>query len=260
MRQTLTLFALSLGAVFALPLSASAHEMFLKPAQFELAPGAKTTIALFNGTIDKSENPISRDRMTSVMVVGAGGSSAPDPAQWRDDKATSYLDLTVGGPGSYVVGVSTAPRIIELSADNFEEYLLHDGIEDTLKARQAANVPRTPVKERYSKHVKTIVQVGGAQTDDYARPLGFPAEILLGKNPAAVKVGDTPRLPGADQGPAHGGPAGLRQLRRLQGLGARRSDATGCPPAHRRNRQGRLPGHPARALVHHPDQHAARDR
>jgi len=94
-------------------------------------------------------------------------------------------------PGTYVVGVSTAPKIIQLSADSFDEYLLHDGIEDTLKARQADKMARTPVRERYSKHVKTILQVGEAATDDFSKALDFPAEIVLAKNPATVKVGDT---------------------------------------------------------------------
>lgn len=190
--KTKTLLALVLGGALVLPAaSAGAHEMFLKPTAFHLEPGAKTVVALFNGSIDKSENAISRDRMKVVSVVGGGAVSAPDPSQWRDDKTTSYLDLTAGAPGTYVVGVSTAARMIELSADNFDEYLAHDGIEDTLKERQAAKAPRTQVRERYSKHVKTILQVGSAQTDDYARPLGLPAEIVLAANPASVKVGDT---------------------------------------------------------------------
>jgi uncharacterized GH25 family protein len=186
-----TLVALGLGGALAFSAAAaSAHEMFLKPRAHHVEPGAKTEVALFNGTIDKSENPITRDRMQKVAVVGGGASATPGAGQWRDDATTSYLDLTTGAAGTYVVGVSTAPKIIELSAENFEEYLAHDGIEDTLAARKAAKVARTPVRERYSKHVKAIVQVGAAQSDDFAKPLGFPAEILLAKNPAAVKVGD----------------------------------------------------------------------
>lgn len=190
--MTRTPLCLALCAALALSgAAAQAHEMFLKPQAFRVEPGTKTVIALFNGTIDKSENPIARERMKGVTVVGGGATVAPPAGHWRDDATTSYLDLTPGPAGTYVVGVSTAPRIIELSADNFEEYLAHDGIEDTLKARQAAKVARTPVRERYAKHVKTILQVGTTQSDDYARPLGFPAEILLARNPAAVRVGET---------------------------------------------------------------------
>jgi uncharacterized GH25 family protein len=179
------------SVVLAAAVAASAHEMFLKPQSFYLAPNTNTAVALYNGTFDKSENPITRERMGDVSVMTGGKVSHPGVGVWRDDKVTSYLGVALKGPGTYVVGVSTKPKIIELSADNFEAYLKHDGIEDVLKARQDAKVPRTSVRERYSKHVRTILQVGAVQTADFSRPLGYPAEILLQTNPAALKVGDT---------------------------------------------------------------------
>lgn len=182
-----------LGTAFflATALAASAHEMFLKPQSFNLAPNTNTAVALYNGTFDKSENPVTRERMGDVSIMTGGKVSHPGAGLWRDDKVTSYLGVALKGPGTYVVGVSTKPKIIELSADNFEAYLKHDGIEDVLRARQVAKGPRTSVRERYSKHVRTILQVGGVQTNDFSRPLGYPAEILIQQNPAALKVGDT---------------------------------------------------------------------
>lgn len=185
------LVGLGTSVFLATALAASAHEMFLKPQSFYLAPNTNTAVALYNGTFDKSENPITRTRMGDVSVMTGGKVSHPGLELWRDDKVTSYLGVALKGPGTYVVGVSTKPKIIELSADAFEEYLKHDGIEDVLKARQGAKTPRTSVRERYSKHVRTILQVGTTQTDDFSRPLGYPAEILLQTNPAALKVGDT---------------------------------------------------------------------
>ena len=182
---------LGASVFLATALAASAHEMFLKPQSFYLAPNTSTAVALYNGTFDKSENPITRTRMGDVSVMTGGKVSHPGVELWRDDKVTSYLGVALKGPGTYVVGVSTKPKIIELSADAFEAYLKHDGIEDVLKARQGAKTPRTSVRERYSKHVRTILQVGATQTDDFSRSLGYPAEILLQTNPAALKVGDT---------------------------------------------------------------------
>lgn len=185
------LVGLGTSVFLATALAANAHEMFLKPQSFYLAPNTNTAVALYNGTFDKSENPITRTRMGDVSVMTGGKVTHPGLELWRDDKVTSYLGVALKGPGTYVVGVSTKPKIIELSADSFEEYLKHDGIEDVLKARQGAKTPRTSVRERYSKHVRTILQVGATQTDDFSRPLGYPAEILLQTNPAALKVGDT---------------------------------------------------------------------
>jgi len=85
-----TLLALGLGGALAFSaVAAGAHEMFLKPASFHVAPNAKTTVALFNGTIHKSENPITRDRMKSVAVASGGKVDAPPASQWRDDAVTS---------------------------------------------------------------------------------------------------------------------------------------------------------------------------
>lgn len=178
------------GVTFAMN-AALAHESFLKPASFYLAPNTNTTVALFNGTFDKSDNTIARERMNDVTLMVNGKVTHPSETLWRDNATTSYLDLALTEPGTHVVGVSTKPKIIEMSADDFDNYLRHDGIEDVLKARQAEKAPRTPVLERYSKHVRTVLQVGDTLTDDHKRSLGYPAEILLSQHPATLKTGDT---------------------------------------------------------------------
>jgi len=45
--------------------------------------------------------------------------------------------------------------------------------------------------ERYSKHVKAIVQVGEARTDAYENVLGYPVEFIPLQNPYEMGVGDT---------------------------------------------------------------------
>lgn len=172
--------------------AALAHEMFLLPSEHYVEPRATVTVALFNGSFDSSENPTTRDRMKSVLMAANGKMSGPSEDKWWDDRKASYLDLKFGGEGTYAIGVSTKPKVIVLSADNFDDYLRHDGVVDILAAREAARTPDRPqVRELYSKHVRTIVQVGDIPTDDYATPFGFPAEILLQTNPTDLKAGAT---------------------------------------------------------------------
>jgi hypothetical protein len=114
----------------------SAHDMFLKLSTYFLAPNSEATVALINGTFAQSEDVITRDRMLDVSIVnGEGAVQHPDPSQWRDDGKQALLDFTTGGAGTYLVGVSTAPRMIELSAKDFNDYLRHDGVLDALTAR-----------------------------------------------------------------------------------------------------------------------------
>ncbi|MDH5620522.1 MAG: DUF4198 domain-containing protein [Gammaproteobacteria bacterium] len=176
-------------AVATVAAPVSAHEMFLKPENSRQTPDSPQVLRLINGTFDKSENAITRDRMADVSIVANGKVTKPRPSDWRDDENSSYLNYNSGEAGTHVIGVSTKPRIITMSADDFIAYLKHDGVLDTLATFQANNT-LAEVRERYSKHIRTIVQVGDERTDSYAAKLGYPVEIILDKNPYKLRFGD----------------------------------------------------------------------
>ena len=187
MKKSIIILASLLAGVAVL----SAHDMFLKLTSFYLAPNSKATVALYNGTFDKSENVISRDRMLDVSIVGPGSERAQqDTSQWRDFGTTTLLDIQTGGPGTYVIGVSTKARIIELSGKEFTDYLVHDGVLDMLEIRKKNGISGDTARELYSKHVKAVVQVGDARSDAYKVKLGYPIEIVPLQNPYALKVGE----------------------------------------------------------------------
>ncbi|WP_456425580.1 DUF4198 domain-containing protein [Rhodocaloribacter sp.] len=170
----------------------NAHTLFIKLDTYFLKPHSTATIALVNGTFDKSENAIARRRMTDVSVVGPGDEVMhPDTSRWREQGTLTLLDLETGAPGTYVVGVSTAPSMIALSAGDFNEYLEHDGVLDVLAARKQNGELGLDARERYSKHVKAVLQVGDRRTGGFGHRLGYPAEIVPVNNPYALGVGDT---------------------------------------------------------------------
>ena len=149
--------ALTVGLMVLVVGTLSAHDMFLKLSTYFLAPNSEATVALINGTFAQSENAITRDRMLDVSIVnGEGAVQHPDTSQWRDEDKRTLLDFTTGAAGTYVVGVSTAPRMIELSAEDFNGYLCHDGVLNVLAAREDDGTLNEPARERYSKHVKAL--------------------------------------------------------------------------------------------------------
>lgn len=183
--------ALTAGLMLLFVGTLSAHDMFLKLSTYFVAPNSEATVALINGTFDQSENVITRDRMTDVSIVdGSGAVRHPDTAQWRDDGSRALLDFTTGEPGTYVVGVSTAARMIDLSAEDFNDYLRHDGVVDVLAAREEGGTLDQSARERYSKHVKALVQVGETRSDSYAHRLDYPIEIVPQQNPYELGAGD----------------------------------------------------------------------
>jgi hypothetical protein len=170
-----------------------AHDLFLKPFAFFVAPESDARVRVLNGTFEKSENSITRDRLRDLSVVGPAGVTHPATSAWSETGDTSVLVFRTGAAGTYVVGASTLPRTLRLDAKAFNEYLASDGVTDMLDARKRSNELNKPSHERYSKHVKTLIQVGDARTPGYETVLNYPAEIVPLDNPYAAKVGGVVR-------------------------------------------------------------------
>lgn len=186
---------LALTAVLLLAAAAtlSAHDLFLKLGSYFLAPHAEAEAWLMNGTFRESEAGVARDRMADVRVVGpaADDVARPPAAAWRDTASRSVLRFRTGAPGTYVLGVSTRPRPIELTGEQFDDYLAHDGILDVLERRRETGRAGTPAREIYAKHVKAVVQVGETRSEAWREPLGYPIEIVPLENPYRLAAGDT---------------------------------------------------------------------
>lgn len=165
------------------------HDMYLKFDQYMLEPKTQAIIQLFNGTFDRSDNVITRDRMLDASLVGNGERLTVDTSSWYEQDKTTYLRFNTGSPGTWVAGVSTRPRTFGLSAEDFNDYLKHDGVLDMLELRTKQGTLQDSAVEKYSKHVKTIFQVGEKLTDDYKTELGYPIEFVLLKNPYDLHPG-----------------------------------------------------------------------
>jgi uncharacterized GH25 family protein len=170
---------------------AAAHDMFLKPSRFFVPENSEVMVRLLNGTFTRSENSIARHRLKDVSVVTPTRRVPIDTAEWSAEGDTSTFHIHTRGAGTYVLGVSTRPSFIELSAEDFNLYLREDGIPDVLEARRRDGELGKPARERYHKHVKALVQVGDRPSDHYATVLGYPAEIVPIENPYTLKSGAT---------------------------------------------------------------------
>jgi uncharacterized GH25 family protein len=167
----------------------SAHDMYLKFDTYFFEPDTEVSLMLFNGTFDRSENVITRDRMLDVSLVGNGIRTAVDNAQWSEKGDTTLLRFNTGDVGTWIAGVSTAPRNIEMTADDFNNYLEHDGVVDMLEWRKQNNALGQDAVEKYSKHVKTIFQVGNELSSDWKTVLGYPIEFVPLNNPYNLHAG-----------------------------------------------------------------------
>ena len=168
----------------------SSHELFLKSDSYFLNTYSHSELYLFNGTFDQSENVITRDRIINPQIIGPEYNFKPAPDDFYDKGKATYLKYKTAGPGTYVAGVSTKPRSIELSGAEFLEYLEHEGLTEVISDRKNKGITNTSANEKYSKHVKAILQVGETRTADFSMELNYPIEFIPLKNPYNLSIGD----------------------------------------------------------------------
>ena len=184
-------------AICAVAISAAtlhAHDFFFRADSFFAAPNSVLRVRALNGTFSQSENSISRDRLRDLSVVSASGRDHPDTLQWSVAGDTSVLSFRTGSPGTYVVGASLYPRQITLKSAEFNKYLADDGIPDVLAARKKKNELSKDATERYSKHIKALIQVGNSRSGDFSTVLDYPAELIPLDNPYSLGRGAALRV------------------------------------------------------------------
>jgi len=171
-------------------ITASAHDIFLKLDSYILQPHSRAIVRVLNGTFQRSDGAVARERLADLSVYAPDRPSA-ESIVWRTEEKTTIMEIPTASAGTYLVGISTKPREIDLKASDFNDYLQHDGIPDILAKRKKDGELGKNVRERYSKHVRAVFQVGDTRSDDYKRQLNYPVEIIPQQNPYSLKLGQT---------------------------------------------------------------------
>lgn len=168
----------------------SSHELFLKSDTYFLEKNSQAELYLFNGTFDQSENVITRDRIINPTITGPNYNFQPSTDNYYDKGEVTYLKFKTGNAGTYIAGISTKPRAIELSGEDFTDYLEHEGLTEVMNDRRNKGISNETALEKYSKHVKAILQIGKKRTDNFSTELNYPIEFIPLKNPYKLSVGD----------------------------------------------------------------------
>lgn len=172
-----------------------AHDLFLRPRDFVVRQGATVDVRVLNGTFTTSEAAVTPERLRDLTVAGPEGVQHPDRSGWRAAGKESGWQITLGTPGTHVLGASLTPKSIHLAAPQFNAYLREDGLPDMLASRKATGALQSAAHERYAKHVKALVRVEGrgvptaAHDTAYRIVLGYPAELVPSSDPYRMKPG-----------------------------------------------------------------------
>lgn len=158
----------------------AAHEFWVQPDEFWLAPSATLSLTLQIGDgVSRQRSPIPPHRITRFEAIGPTGAA---------------LDIRSGGarlrePGTYVVALETDNQAhSRQSALRFNEYIQGEGLTPALQFRMRTHQMHVDGFERYSRVAKSIVQVGDPHRLAHTRvsePLGLKLEIVPQVSPYA---------------------------------------------------------------------------
>ena len=166
-----------------------AHDFWLVPQKYWISSGETLTISANTGMdFPNSLNPVTPDRVAQFILAGKTGiEELTDLSVQGNSLITAY---TFEKPGTYVLATALKPKEIKLTAEEFNEYLLLDGLTSVYEFRKKEGILDKDAIEYYSKYPKTIIQVDNQLDQTAMKPLNLPVEIVPQVNPYELKLGD----------------------------------------------------------------------
>lgn len=171
---------------------AFAHEYWFEPESFFLAPKEKTTVRLFvgDGLInDREERPFQHNKTPMFSVFSRAGKR--DLISRLKDGALPIYQFSGDAAGNYLLAMERNWTYITLEADKFDEYLRADGMEYIMAEREKLGESKNVGRERYSRFIKGLLQVGDKRDDTFKKKIGLKLELIPLENPYSKKIGDT---------------------------------------------------------------------
>ena len=163
----------------------AAHDFWIVPAAFRPEVGEKVGLSLRVGEHFRGE-PVLIDRtlVERFFAIGPAGESPITPRQGSEPAGF----VLIGAPGLWIVGYRSRPSRVSLEAEQFERYLLQEGLETIVELRAARGESGTRAQEIFSRCAKSLLSVGpGVKGHD--RPLGLTLELITEDNPYSLRPG-----------------------------------------------------------------------
>lgn len=190
--RSLLLGCLLAGSLAVFPPATLAHDLWLIP-EGQLAVGKPAIIRANVGmAFPESVQAPDPSRWKARRLLPPEGAEATLDAAGQEGKS-GLMRFTPAQAGIYAVAVETQPKVLSLSAERFNEYLVSDGLPHIYRLRAKEGLLDRPARERYSKSPKALLRVGTGGGDP-CRAVGLPLEIVPLRNPFAVKPGEALRV------------------------------------------------------------------
>ena len=192
---TKTAKIISLILIFAfLTATAAAHDYWFEADNFFPPENGSVTIHLLLGTKLAVEEERAYQRKRTVFFSLFSIKNILDLRAKSVDGTLPIIKFDVGKSGTYLLGMERDPVGIVLEAEKFNDYLREEGLTKVIAERARLGENAKFGYERYSRYIKSLIEVGNRKDATYKKLLGFKLEIQPLENPSARKVGDSLKL------------------------------------------------------------------
>ena len=187
-----------LGCVWAAVPHLQAHEFWFTPIASPQAVGDTVNLRLEVGEFFTGEAAGFSISSTRTLRHYSSGQPTQDLHPFLPaDAPEAEVALALDAPGTHLLAYDSTPQHITLEAGKFHAYLHDEGLDFVKTQREQAGTAHQPARERYRRHIKTLIAVGTApqavQAMDptYALHAGQRLELTPVRNPLALSPGDT---------------------------------------------------------------------
>ncbi|MBL8901275.1 MAG: DUF4198 domain-containing protein [Planctomycetes bacterium] len=183
-------FAVRSALLLAIGAGLCAHDLWLIPPAPVAAPGTPQVIEVAVGMDFPHSESAAHPSRLHLAAQGPRTKLACEVEQRTEEKRT-LVRCTPEESGVHVVTCRTEPRVLSMKADEFNSYLLHDGLPQVLSARMERGELARDAVERYRKCAKALFEVGDAGPRELAtQALGLELEVVCEKDPLRAAVGE----------------------------------------------------------------------
>ena len=168
---------------------AAAHDFTILPDTSHPAPDADFALAMWVGAVFPGELvPWRTGRVTEFAVVDARGRRDIETPVIEGEPPRARLRLRQ--PGTAVVALSTDASYITMEPAEFTAYLEEEGHEAALTTRRSTGKDASKGHERYTRHVKTILNAAGPGASVALSRVGMTLEIVPEKDLSKLRPGE----------------------------------------------------------------------
>ena len=183
---------LALVSIIAAPVFP--HDLWVVPGRFVIQPGEKVRVFINSGDgFPASDALVNVARIESLTFHSTSSGKNAITGFVADGKSLT-AEITASEPGTAVLALALEPHLIRLKPEEFNQYLVDEGLPQLVKLREALGESEEPAVERYTKWAKALLIVGDQPDERWSKPTGLKMEIVPQAPPRPLRRGATFRV------------------------------------------------------------------